>query len=63
MCPYCHHPKSHVISTENYESFIRRRRQCANCGCKFHTNEEYSGIISPPPDMAFPPRKPSETNI
>ena len=54
MCPYCHHPKSRVLATENFESFIRRRRLCFNCGAKFRTSEEYSGTIAPPPEMQFP---------
>lgn len=49
MCPFCKHSQSHVISTENFGTFIRRRRRCKKCGGEFYGNEEFSGIIKEPP--------------
>lgn len=43
ICPHCHHDGSHVIDSRPSEdgTFIRRRRECANCGYRFTTFERY----------------------
>ena len=48
MCPFCGYPLSHVLSTEVYETFIKRRRRCKRCGGMFWGEETYAGIIQPP---------------
>ena len=47
-----------VIATENFGSFIRRRRECKKCNGKFYGTEEFSGIIDPPPGyVPVPPQQ------
>lgn len=43
ICPHCHHDGSHVIDSRPSEdgTFIRRRRECSNCGYRFTTLERY----------------------
>ena len=50
MCPYCGNPISRVIATENYGTWIRRRRRCVKCGGTYYGKEEFDGIIKPPPN-------------
>jgi len=62
MCPFCQYPKSAVTTTETYDTFIRRRRKCKNCGGEFYGHEVYGGIIKPPPGQDYPLRKLSDAN-
>ncbi|HIW69791.1 MAG TPA: transcriptional regulator NrdR [Candidatus Limosilactobacillus merdipullorum] len=43
ICPHCHHDGSHVVDSRPSEdgTFIRRRRECSNCGFRFTTFERY----------------------
>lgn len=39
-CPHCQHSRSEVVDTRGSQSgYVRRRRQCGACGCKFSTRE------------------------
>ena len=51
MCPFCSHPRSRVVATENFGTFIRRRRRCDECNGEFYGVEEFGGIIKPPPNF------------
>ncbi|HJA73015.1 MAG TPA: transcriptional regulator NrdR [Candidatus Limosilactobacillus faecipullorum] len=43
ICPHCHHNGSRVVDSRPSEdgTFIRRRRECMNCGFRFTTFERY----------------------
>lgn len=55
-CPFCRHPDSRVIDSRSSDDglFIRRRRQCPECGRRFSTTEtasltvmKRSGVVEP----------------
>lgn len=43
ICPHCHQNGSRVVDSRPSEdgTFIRRRRECSNCGFRFTTFERY----------------------
>lgn len=38
-CPKCKSKKTHVVDTQDYGTYIRRRRKCLECGCRFTARE------------------------
>lgn len=44
QCPECKISPTHVLDSRNEERFVRRRRECLNCGFRFTTYEK----IEPP---------------
>lgn len=44
FCPFCRHPDSRVIDSRTSDDglYIRRRRQCPECGRRFSTTESAS---------------------
>ncbi|MHB1172845.1 MAG: transcriptional regulator NrdR [Lacisediminihabitans sp.] len=56
FCPFCRYPDSRVIDSRTSDDgvFIRRRRQCPDCGRRFSTTETASlnvvkrgGVVEP----------------
>lgn len=39
-CPHCQARSSWVVDSRNGEGYVRRRRQCDDCGERFTTREE-----------------------
>jgi transcriptional repressor NrdR len=40
-CPYCNEPDTKVIDSRTLDRRIKRRRECAGCGRRFTTFENY----------------------
>jgi transcriptional repressor NrdR len=41
ICPYCNEPDTKVIDSRTLDRRIKRRRECAKCGKRFTTFENY----------------------
>jgi transcriptional repressor NrdR len=41
ICPYCNEPDTKVIDSRTLDRRIKRRRECARCGRRFTTFENY----------------------
>lgn len=42
-CPTCSNPSNYVVDSRSHDGeYIRRRRLCTNCGCRYSTYEIFT---------------------